>query len=171
MFDDVKNKKLLYHLTSIKNLPGILVEGLKARAHLSGFDDVADPEIIDGRKALGLESLVPFHWFAGNPFDGRVQVDRRGETFLLISVRRSLAEQRNWKVIPFHPLASHDIRLLDYRVGFESIDWSVMSERDYHEPNSKSVCMPNASLIKPSRRKISSRFSFRAISLPIRSFS
>lgn len=137
----IEDQKLLYHLTSIKNIGGILEHGLKPRAKIKKFKDVADPEIIADRNALALEKYVPFHWFAKNPFDGRVQLDQPGELFVLISVYRSLAEQENWQVIPCHPLAGSDIELLDYAEGFEAIDWEAMNRRDYSDSYSKSVCM------------------------------
>ena len=137
----IEDQRLLYHLTSIKNIGGILERGLKPRAKLRKFKDIADPEIIADRKALSLEKYVPFHWFAKNPFDGRVQLDQPGELFILISVYRSLAERENWKIIPCHPLASSDIELLDYAEGLDAIDWEAMNRRDYSDSSSKSVCM------------------------------
>lgn len=138
---DIKDQKLLYHLTPIGNIGSILRDGLKPRAQLENFEDIADREIIDGRRGLELESYVPFHWFARNPFDGRVQADRPNDLFVLITVKRELAARRNWKIIPRHPLAAGEIQLLDYREGFEAIDWELMNKRDYHDPDSKSVCM------------------------------
>ena len=66
---DIKEQKLLYHLTSIENLSSIFQNGLRSRAHLDAFADVADTEILRKRQALELERYVPFHWFAANPFD------------------------------------------------------------------------------------------------------
>lgn len=138
---DIKDQKLLYHLTAFDNLPAILRLGLLPRAQLNGFIDVADPEIIDGRGEHGLERYVPFHWFARNPFDGRVQRDHPGKTFVLITVRRTLAARENWPVIPRHPLASSTPDLLDYTSGVASIEWEVMNERNYHDSECKSICM------------------------------
>lgn len=138
---DIKNQKLIYHLTAFENLPGILAEGLKPRSQLTYFQDVADKEIIQKRKNLALENFVPFHWFAKNPFDGGVQAAHRDKAFSLISVRRELAAENNWKVISRHPLADAAIELLDYRIGFATIDWEMMNRRAYQEPNCKSVCM------------------------------
>lgn len=138
---DIRNQKLLYHLTSLQNVRSILESGLMPRALLGNFEDVADQEIITNRQALGLENYVPFHWFSRNPFDGRVQHDRPLEQFVLITVRRTLAEQGNWKVVPCHPLANSAIQLLDYDKGFAQIDWETMNRRDYHDPVCKSVCM------------------------------
>lgn len=138
---DIKNQKLIYHLTAFENLPGILAEGLKPRSQLTYFQDVADKEIIQKRKYLALEKLVPFHWFAKNPFARGVQAAHRDKAFALISVHRELAAKENWKVIPRHPLANAEIELLDYQSGLATIDWETMNRREYQEPNCKSVCM------------------------------
>jgi len=138
---DIKNQKLLYHLTSIDNIGSILKKGLKPRAELKRFNDVADAEIIEQRRNLSLEHFVPFHWFCRNPFDGRVQEDRPDEKFVLITVSRKLAAKQNWKIIPHHPLKATKIQLLDYDEGFDVIDWAAMNERNYHDPHCKSVCM------------------------------
>lgn len=138
---DIKNQKLLYHLTSIKNIGPIFANGLRPRAELQSFEDVADGEIIANRRHLSLENYVPFHWFARNPFDGRVQADRPDELFVLITVSRALAASRNWQIIPRHPLAAANIELMDYAKGFSEIDWDAMNQRDYHDPYCKSACM------------------------------
>ncbi|SCZ42090.1 MULTISPECIES: DarT ssDNA thymidine ADP-ribosyltransferase family protein [Pseudomonas] len=137
----IKDQKLLYHLTSVENLDGIFKDGLKPRAGLSGFKDVADAEILKKRQALQLDNYVSFHWFAKNPFDGSVQRNRPEAQFVLISVYRSTARQYGWKIIPRHPLAGDSIQLLDYEQGFEAIEWDVMSSRDYLDPHCKSICM------------------------------
>lgn len=138
---DIKDQKLLYHLTALDNVPSILRFGLLPRASLSNFADIADAEIINGRRDHGLEHYVPFHWFARNPFDGRVQRDHPETSFVLISVRRTLAVAESWKVIPRHPLASAAPQLLDYQAGFGAIDWNKMNQRDYHDSECKSICM------------------------------
>lgn len=148
----IKDQKLLYHLTSVENLDGIFRDGLKPRAGLSGFKDVADAEILKKRQALQLDNYVPFHWFAKNPFDGSVQRNRPEAQFVLISVYRSTAKQYGWKVIPHHPLAGDSIQLLDYEQGFEAIEWDVMSSRDYLDPHCKSICMAEClapGIVKP----------------------
>ncbi|VVN00326.1 hypothetical protein PS684_02661 [Pseudomonas fluorescens] len=144
---DVKEKKkieegfLLYHLTSVENLEGIFRDGLKPRADLTDFADVADGEILKKRKILKLDSFVPFHWFAKNPFDGRVQADNPEKKFVLICVYRSFAQKNNWKIVPQHPLAGDEIELLEYDEGFEAIDWDLMNTRDYSNSECKNVCM------------------------------
>lgn len=138
---DIKEQKLIYHLTSLENMPGILERGLLPRSHLQGFEDVADQEIIEGRREHGLEDYVPFHWFARNPFDGRVQADNADKEFALITIQRNVAQRENWKVIPRHPLANMAPQLLDYLPGFAAIDWEKMNIRDYHDSECKSICM------------------------------
>jgi hypothetical protein len=138
---NIKEQKLLYHLTSVENLDGIFKDGLKPRATLSGFTDVADPEILKKRQLQQLDDYVPFHWFAGNPFEGAVQRRMPDAQFVLISVYRSTAKQNGWKIVPRHPLAGDSIQLLDYEQGFEAIEWDIMSCREYHDPNCKSIRM------------------------------
>lgn len=141
MNDDLRAKKLIYHLTSLKNMASILDSGLLPRSRLDSFVDVADPEIIESRKGLRLERHVPFHFFAKNPFDGRVQRDHPKKRFALIAVQRHVARTRGWKIIPRHPLAGGEIELLDYDDGMEAIDWEVMNKRDYSDQYCKCVCM------------------------------
>ncbi len=50
---DIKEQKLLYHLTSLGNLSSILELGLVSRSEVNEFDDVADPEILAGREQNG----------------------------------------------------------------------------------------------------------------------
>jgi len=146
---DIKEQKLLYHLTDIHNLPSILEYGLLPRSQLEEFEDIADSDIIDSRKKLKLDDYVPFHFFARNPFDGRVQKDHPDKTFILITVRRERARKLNWTIIPQHPLANENIELLEYDEGIEAIDWHVMNKRDYRDDYSKSVCM--AECLSPKR--------------------
>jgi len=68
----IRNQKLLYHLTSTNNLQSILNQGFLSRDRLIAFDDVAEPDIIEFRGQNNLNKYVPFHFFANNPFDGRV---------------------------------------------------------------------------------------------------
>ena len=141
MIDDIRSKKLLYHLTSLRNLRSIIAQGLLPRANLDSFVDVADPEIIANRQGLNLEQKVPFHFFAKNPFDGRVQRDHPGEQFVLIAVHRSIASEMGWQIIPTHPLGGGEIQLLGYDAGMAAIEWDVMNTRDYSNQHCKCVCM------------------------------
>lgn len=137
----IQDQKLLYHLTTIANLSSILQFGLLARADLVSFADVADHDILEGRAQFGLENYVPFHWFAGNPFDGRVQLNHPTLSFVIITVHRTLAARENWKVVPCHPLSGGSFELLSYEDGIKAIDWEIMDLRTYREPNCRSVCM------------------------------
>lgn len=137
---DYKNGKQLYHITSIKNLPSILQEGLLSRNQRKPIVDVADQEILTGRAIHGLDAMVPFHFFANNPFDGRVQKDHPDETFVFIAISRAHAEANNWSVSAKHPL-NGEFKLLDYAKGIETIDWDTMNKREYTTRESKSVCM------------------------------
>lgn len=153
----IKDQYFVYHLTSVENLDGIFTAGLKPRASLSNFTDVADSEILKKRKALNLDRYVPFHWFAANPFDGRVQLDHPKSKFVLISVFRSFAKDNGWKIIPRHPLADEAIQLLDYNTGFQTIDWELMNTRDYQNHECKNVCMAECLSPDVVRPKIFSR--------------
>ena len=95
---NIKEQKLLYHLTSVENLDGIFQEGLKPRAELADFTDVADAEILKKRKTLELDNYVPFHWFAANPFEGGVDVQPRWE-FVRDLGLQVYRKQNGWKVI------------------------------------------------------------------------
>lgn len=136
----IRDGKLLYHLTALQNLPQILEQGLLPRSSVGCFTDVADAEILRKRQPLGLENYVPFHWFCNNPFDGAVLLANPKADFVLIAVRRSVAQEENWQVVPRHPLAG-SLELLDYQAGFDAIDWDEMERRDYRDASCKSTCM------------------------------
>ena len=138
---DIKTQKLLYHLTSMENIASIIKSGLLPRDQLDQFEDVADGEILESRGSYNLQNYVPFHFFTKNPFDGVVQKKYKDKKFALITVRRTVAERNGWKIIPRHPLANGNPELLDFKEGIESIDWGLMNQRDYHDDDSKSVCM------------------------------
>ncbi|ANY89907.1 MULTISPECIES: DarT ssDNA thymidine ADP-ribosyltransferase family protein [Pseudomonas] len=139
----IRTQRFLYHLTSVANVLSIFQRGLLPRTALmeDEFADIADAEIIQGRCQQGLERYVPFHWFAKNPFDGRVYHDRPDEEFVLVAVERSHAQTQNWSVIARHPLSGGRFELLGYDEGFEAIDWDLMDLRDYHDQECKHVCM------------------------------
>ncbi|MEZ8743273.1 DarT ssDNA thymidine ADP-ribosyltransferase family protein [Vibrio atlanticus] len=138
---DIREQKLIYHITDIMNLDSILSEGIKPRCELAGFSDVADPEILEKRKRLNLDEKVPFHFFANNPFDGGVVKANPTKAFVILGILRAHSKSQNWEVIPRHPLANELISLMTYDEGMEAIDWGAMNTRDYSDANSKSVCM------------------------------
>ncbi|WP_318785907.1 DarT ssDNA thymidine ADP-ribosyltransferase family protein [Methanimicrococcus hacksteinii] len=143
MTANIKNQKLLYHLTDADNFESIVSNGLQSRKSCRNisFKDVADQEIISFREEAGLDEYVPFHFFAQNPFDGRVQKKYPDSEFIYISIRRDLAQHYNFQIIPQHPLSMDPFKMYDYNEGMDIIDWNAMNSRDYHDPYIKNVCM------------------------------
>ena len=138
---NIKNQSLLYHMTDIDNLSKIFEQGLLSRSKLTNFVDIADPEILNSRSRLKLEEMVPFHFFARNLFDARVQLDNRDKEFVIISVQRIVAKNNNWKIISEHPLSADNLQLLDYEEGFDRINWDSMNEKNYQDKESRNACM------------------------------
>ena len=70
--ESIRDKKLLYHLTLIDNLPSIIRNGLLSRNMLKRqqieFPDVADSDIIRKRGAT-LGDYIPFHFHQRSRFD------------------------------------------------------------------------------------------------------
>lgn len=137
----IKNKKLLYHLTSLENLESILLYGLLSRNDIDDFDDVADSDIIDFRKSNELTQYIPFHFFARNPFDGRVQKNYPNKDFIYICISRDFAKKNNFKIIPRHPKSLKDLILYNYCDGYELIEWDIMDRRDYSDRDCRHICM------------------------------
>ena len=67
--NNIKDGKLLYHLTRLDNLASILTHGLQPRCELTNtnFKDIADGEILSSRQQHNLDRYVPFHFFAKTP--------------------------------------------------------------------------------------------------------
>lgn len=137
----IRHQKLLYHLTALDNLESILKMGLCARNNVNTFRDVADPEIIEFRGDNELNDYVPFHFFAKNPFDGRVQKDYPDIEFIYICVSRTFAQQNNFSIIPEHPKSMKHFKMYDYNTGMDIIDWGEMDKRDYFDEYCKHICM------------------------------
>lgn len=142
----IKDGRLIYHLTALENLPSILEHGLKSRSALSrtNFEDIADHEIIISRRQTGLEDLIPFHFFSKTPFDYAVQYNHRELPFVLITVKRDYASKNNWRIIPSHPLSGQAPNIMDYKSGFDAINWDLM-ESEHHRYDTdqeyKQTCM------------------------------
>ena len=137
----VSQQKLLWHLTAFDNLENILEVGLLARNHVREFIDVADQEIIQKRVQFGLGDYVPFHFFQGNPFDGKVLKTHIGKKFCFIVHLRDLARSKGYKILPKHPLSSEEPILYDYDEGMRIIDWKLVDKRDYSDQECKVACM------------------------------
>lgn len=136
-----KEGKLIYHLTAIDNIEAILTKGLLPRNGLSEFTDVADQTIITHRHDIGLDNYVPFHFFAGNPFDGAVQKSYPDKKFIFIALQRTFAESSSFGILTRHPLSQNCSAVLPYLQGFDSINWDKMAERNYAENDCKEICM------------------------------
>ena len=144
MGQSIKDGKLLYHLTALSNMESILTNGLQPRASLgNSFIDIAEQDIIDFRNAHKISNVIPFHFFAGTPFAGRVQIDHPEKEFVYLTLHRNTASstKNNFKIFPTHPKHMNPLAVYDYKEGFSMIDWELMEKRDYSDPECKEVCM------------------------------
>lgn len=142
--ENAKNGKLLYHLTKLENLESILENGLLWRKIVKdnniGFEDVADSEIITKRTNLGLDEFTPFHFHPYSAFDVAVKNNYQ-EEFIYICITRALAQKKDFKILPVHPLTADEYVLYDYHDGFEEIDWETMQRVGTTDDYSKHVKM------------------------------
>lgn len=136
-----EEQKLLWHLTSLENLEGIIQYGLLPRSSLSSFEDVANHEIIARRSEYNLEHYVPFHFFCSSPFAGDVQKTHREKEFVYICLPRVTARAQGFLILPKHPVTLEEVILYNYDAGFEKIDWATMNLRKYSDDHCKHVCM------------------------------
>ena len=147
--ESIRDKKLLYHLTLIDNLPSIIRNGLLSRNMLKRqqieFPDVADSDIIRKRGAT-LGDYIPFHFHQRSYFDYAINAKCGWKNLIYLCVQREYARKNNFKIIPAHPLTAHSLRnltMMDYDKGFDAIDWAKMDceysemmeygESDIHE--------------------------------------
>lgn len=126
----IKDGKLLYHQTSIKNLQSIIEKGLLSREDLIkkgiSFVDVANPDIIEGRKENSLEKYVPFHFHPRTPFDYKIRTDHPDESFMYLTMLRTDAKKAGALVLPAHPLSTENPKIYGYDEGIKAIDWDTM---------------------------------------------
>lgn len=143
--ETAKNQSLLYHLTKLNNLDSIIKNGLVPRKHLLdnsvNFGDVADPRIITKREELGLNMYTPFHFHPYSSFDVVVKNTYSTTEFIYICIKRTLARENNFKVLPIHPTSSYDCKLYEYDEGFEQIDWDTLMEKGRNDNYAKQVKM------------------------------
>lgn len=143
--DHIKEGKLLYHLTKLKNLESIIQNGLLSRKAVLkkrlSFQDVADKEIITKRTQLGLDKYVPFHFHPYTSFDIAVRNKYHQDDFIYITLKREYAKQNGFKILPQHPLSSVKVELFSYNEGFEKIDWNTMHELGTENEYKKNVKM------------------------------
>lgn len=143
---NIKERKLLYHLTRLSNLDSIIKHGLVSRKIVKDNDvrffDIADQEIISKRTELGLDEFTPFHFHPYSSFDVAVKSTYADEEFIYICIKRDLAKDNNFKILPRHPLNNEEsFQLLDYVEGFETIDWDAMHTPGTEDGYTKSVKM------------------------------
>jgi hypothetical protein len=141
----IRDGQLLYHLTELKNMENILKYGLLSRNRLFEeelkFEDVANPEILSFRSIHGLDNYVPFHFFSNNPFDGDVQKSHPEDDFVYLCVKRTVAREMGFEIIPRHPLNMAPFRIYTYDGGMTEIDWDTMEQRCYSDHECKEVCL------------------------------
>lgn len=142
---NVKNGKLLYHLTRLDNLDSILENGLLSRKIVKdnnvSFSDVANQEIISKRTQLGLDEYIPFHFHPYSSFDVAVKNTYIGKEFIYICITRELARYNKFKILPKHPLSIEECSLLEYDEGFNQIDWETMQTLGVNDEDTKHVKM------------------------------
>ncbi|WP_391207696.1 DarT ssDNA thymidine ADP-ribosyltransferase family protein [Psychrobacillus sp. L4] len=142
---NIKEGRLLYHLTRLSNLDSILEHGLVSRKLVKDNDvkffDIADQEIISKRTELGLDEYTPFHFHPYSSFDVAVKNTYVDEEFIYICIRRELAKDNNFKVLPRHPLTNEEFRLYDYEEGLNAIDWVTMHTLGTEDRYTKNVKM------------------------------
>lgn len=143
--EGVKDKKLLYHLTKVNNMEGIINHGLLPRRYLleqnMNFGDVADREIIFKREELDLDKYTPFHFHPYSAFDVAVKNTHSTEKFVYICIKRALAEFNNFKILIRHPLSQEECILYDYTDGINNIDWATMEKAGTTDEYSRNVKM------------------------------
>ncbi len=136
-----KDGKLLYHLTAIDNLDSIFEKGLLPRKKIScEYTNVADEAILGKRNNFELEDFIPFHFFAGTPFSGAVQIKHDKTEFVYITLHRDRAKVNKFKIIPSHPVHFNG-EPLEWGKGLETIDWDLMSKRQYSDNDCCQCCM------------------------------
>lgn len=143
--EDTRNKKLLYHLTELENMPSIVKHGLLSRADVKsfgiGYRDVANQEIISRREMLGLDRYIPFHFHPYSAFDVAVKKSQPNDKFVYVTIKREWAASQNFKILTRHPLSQEDCKLYDYSEGFSKIDWDTMEKVGADDTYSKNVKM------------------------------
>lgn len=143
--DNVKEGKLLYHLTKLSNMEAIIANGLLPRRYLLKhnfkFGDVADPQIINKREELDLDKYTPFHFHPYSAFDVAVKNTYADDKFVYICIKRALAEFNNFKILIKHPLSQNDCILYDYNDGIDRIDWDTMKIAGTTDEYSRNVKM------------------------------
>lgn len=127
---NIKDGLLLYHQTELRNLKSIIEVGLLSRAMIISqnlpFKDVADPQIIEGRVANGLDCFVPFHFHPRTTFDYKIRYNHPNDSFVFLCMYRNVAEKYGALILPAHPLSNMQPQVFQYANGMNKIDWDTM---------------------------------------------
>ncbi|HFI0235844.1 TPA: DarT ssDNA thymidine ADP-ribosyltransferase family protein [Streptococcus suis] len=144
---DIKDGKLLYHLTHIENLDSIIKYGLLSRKMACDLIamDVADSEILEERQFNRLDDFVLFHFYPNTAFDNAVRYKHGAENFIYITVYRTYAESNGFQIVPRHPL-NGSFERCNYKEGMKKIDWEIMEKpmkeiESDDQPHAKQVKM------------------------------
>ena len=127
---NIKDGKLLYHLTTLSVFESIVVNGLLSRGDLLrkqlNFVDTANHDILEGRDRLGLINYIPFHFHIHTNYDTFVKDHNRDKEFMYLCLHRNYARSNNFPVIPFHPTSTEQPEFYSYDEGISHIDWKTM---------------------------------------------
>lgn len=129
--NNIREGKLLYHLTELDNLPSIIQYGLLPRKYAKQFKfkDIANPEIIEKRSRFNLDNYTPFHFHPYSAFDVAVKNEHKDDNLIYICIRREWAKANRFKILPKHPLSISECTLYEYDEGINKIDWKAMQTR------------------------------------------
>lgn len=126
---NIKDGKLLYHLTTLDVLESIIENGLLSRGELNtrqlAFIDTANHEILLGRNRLGLSNYVPFHFHIHTNYDTYVK-DHHDKKFIYLCIHRDYARLNNFSILPIHPTSTEQPQIYKYDEGINLIDWNTM---------------------------------------------
>lgn len=125
----IRDRKCIYHLTTLENLNSIIDNGLLSRKSLAqfnmSFSDVADREIIEKRKSLNIVDCVPFHFHTYTDFDVLVQ-HQYSKKFIFLAIYKNKAREKGFLIIPKHPLSCDPHEIFNYDIGITQINWDIM---------------------------------------------
>lgn len=125
----IRDRKCIYHLTTLENLNSIIDNGLLSRKSLAqfnmSFSDVADREIIEKRKSLNIVDCVPFHFHTYTDFDVFVQ-HQHSKKFIFLAIYKNKAREKGFLIIPKHPLSCDPHEIFNYDMGITQINWDIM---------------------------------------------
>ncbi len=143
--ENVKNQKLLYHLTQVDNFQSIVHNGMLPRKTIIEnhvhFSNVANMDIINKRTELGLDAFTPFHFHPYSAFDVAVKNTYDAQRMMYMCIKRSLARDKAFKILPKHPLSLEECVLYDYDEGVDLIDWDTMTTKNLNSDYAKEVKM------------------------------